>query len=120
LVDKYQPQLEAAIAKAKAATQKSGKYVAVAPQLLTIWNQPPASYTKFTATGSPDTTVPAATGTNHCNFTAKQYVNLANMLVTAVEDKSVKATASVRNMARKVNGVVDTSYRAPLLKFYGE
>ena len=120
LVDKYAPQLEAAMATAKKATEKSGKYVAPKVLFLPIWNNPPASYTKFTAAGSPNTTPAAATGTNHCNFTAAQYVNLANMLVTAAKEGTLKTTSTVRNMARKAGGVVDSGYRAPLLKFYGE
>jgi len=118
LADKYGPQLAAAQEAAMKGYTKASGYTAAKQLFLPIWNNPPASYTKFNADGTPNTTVPAATGTNHCNFTTKQYINFAGMLVNAAATGDVSPKAAVRQVARKSGGIVDLTYQAPLLPFY--
>ena len=118
LVDKYAEQLAAAKEKAAAAAVSTGKYVAPKTMFLPIWNHAPVSYTKFDSAGSPDTSGAPATGTNHCNFTAKQWIGLADALVIASTNGNVTPTLEMRTAARKAGGVVDTTFVAPLLPFY--
>ena len=118
LADKYGPQLAAAQDAAMKSYTKASGYTAAKQLFLPIWNNPPASYTKFNADGTPNTTVPAATGTNHCNFTTKQYINFAGMLVDAAATGDVSPKAAVRQAARKSGAIVDLTYQAPLLPFY--
>ncbi len=119
LANKYAAQWAAAKAKAQAAAVTSGSYVAPKQMFLPIWNVAPTSYTKFDGSGAPDTSGPAATGTNHCNFTAKQWMGLADILAKASTDGNVQPTSALRALARKAGGVVDSRLQAPLLPFYG-
>jgi pimeloyl-ACP methyl ester carboxylesterase len=118
LADQYAAQYAAAKAKAAAAAVSTGKYVAPKSMFLPIWNHAPVSYTKFDSAGSPDTSGAAATGTNHCNFTSKQWIGLADALVIASTNGNVTPTLEMRTAARKAGGVVDTTFVAPLLPFY--
>jgi len=119
LADKYLPQWTAAKEKALVAAQNGSEYQAPKQMFLPIWNHAPNTYTKFDSAGNPDTSVPAATGTNHCNFTSKQWIGLADILAQAATDGHVAPTTDTRTLARKAGGIVDARYRAPLLPFYG-
>ena len=119
LANKYAAQWAAAKAKAAAAAVSTGKYAAPKQMFLPIWNQAPVHYTTFDGSGSPITTTPAATGTNHCNFTSAQWIGLANILAKAATDGDVAPTSEMRALARKAGGIVDSRYQAPLLPFYG-
>ena len=90
-------------------------------KLLSIWNFPASKYTKYTALGAPDTTVAAASGTNHCNFTTSQYLAVADLLAYASENGTHLAGGALYTKLRKAGGMtLDKEYRAPLLKAYGD
>jgi len=87
---------------------------------LVLWNFPPEKYTKFTAAGSPDTTVPAATGTNHCNFTVAQHLAIADMLAYAADnDKNLSGGALLTKLRKAGNMTFDRGYAAVRLKALG-
>jgi pimeloyl-ACP methyl ester carboxylesterase len=104
-----------------AAAKKAGDRKRPANNQLALWNFPPEKYSKFTATGSPDTTVPAATGTNHCNFTVSQYLAIADLLAYAAENgKNMSGGALYTKLRKAGNMTYDRGYEAPKLKYYGE
>ena len=101
-----------AIASGKAATMPKDN-------LMVIWNLPPAKYTKFLATGAPDTSGPAANGTKHCNYTTQQLVAMAEIGALAAADGKLPNAGTVRSIMRKAGGLsFDRTFEAPLLKFY--
>jgi pimeloyl-ACP methyl ester carboxylesterase len=117
VVDKY----AAYSAEKWAAAKKAGERKRPANNQLVLWNFPPEKYTKFTATGSPDTTVPAATGTNHCNFTVSQYLAIADLLAYAADNgKNMSGGALYTKIRKAGNMTFDRGYSAPKLKYYGE
>ena len=122
IVDRYTQYLAEKREAAKAEKKKSGgPFKAPTNNLLVLWNFPPEKYTKFTATGAPDTTVPAATGTNHCNFTTKQYLAIADLLAYAATNGKNMSGGALRTLLRKAGDMtIDREYSAPKLKFYGE
>lgn len=116
VIDKY----AAYTAEKWAAAKKAGERKRPANNQLALWNFPPEKYTKFTATGSPDTTVPAATGTNHCNFTVSQYLAIADLLAYAAENgKNMSGGALYTKIRKAKNMTYDRGYEAPRLKYYG-
>ena len=118
LADQYAPQWEAAKAAAVAKAAATGKWVAAKPMFTPLWNNPPTSYTKFFSDGTPDASGAPVTGTNHYNYTADQLNALAQILVNATKNGNVQADATFRALGRKAGGIVDSSFRAPLLAFY--
>jgi len=117
VIDKY----AAYTAEKWAAAKKAGDRKRPANNQLALWNFPPEKYTKFTATGSPDTTVPAATGTNHCNFTVSQYLAIADLLAYAADNgKNMSGGALYTKIRKAGNMTYDRGYSAPKLKYYGE
>jgi hypothetical protein len=121
VVDKYAAYYAEKWADAKAEKRKSGNYKKPANNLLVLWNFPPEKYTKFTALGSPDTTVAAATGTNHCNFTTSQYLAIADLLAYAADnEKNLSGGALLTKLRKAGNMTLDRGYSAPKLKYYGE
>ena len=117
VIDKY----AAYSAEKWAAAKKEGTRKKPANNQLVLWNFPPEKYTKFTATGSPDTTVAAATGTNHCNFTVSQYLAIADLLAYAAENgKNMSGGALYTKIRKAGNMTYDRGYSAPKLKYYGE
>jgi pimeloyl-ACP methyl ester carboxylesterase len=117
VIDKY----AAYTAEKWAAAKKAGDRKRPANNQLALWNFPPEKYTKFTATGSPDTTVPAATGTNHCNFTVSQYLAIADLLAYAADNgKNMSGGALYTKIRKAGNMTYDRGYEAPRLKYYGE
>ena len=116
VIDKY----AAYTAEKWAAAKKAGDRKRPANNQLALWNFPPEKYTKFTATGSPDTTVPAATGTNHCNFTVSQYLAIADLLAYAADNgKNMSGGALYTKIRKAGNMTYDRGYTAPRLKYYG-
>jgi len=116
VIDKY----AAYSAEKWAAAKKEGTRKKPANNQLVLWNFPPEKYTKFTATGSPDTTVPAATGTNHCNFTVSQYLAIADLLAYAADNgKNMSGGALYTKIRKAGNMTYDRGYEAPRLKYYG-
>ena len=117
VIDKY----AAYSAEKWAAAKKEGTRKKPANNQLVLWNFPPEKYTKFTATGSPDTTVAAATGTNHCNFSVSQYLAIADLLAYAAETgKNMSGGALYTKIRKAGNMTYDRGYSAPKLKYYGE
>ena len=121
LVDLYADQYAAEKAAAIKAYQSSRSYKTPTNKLLMLWNPTPASYTKFDAAGSPITSVPAAQGTNHCNFTSAQLVLVAKSLVAASSTGKLPSGGALYTAVRKAGNLsVDKGIRAPWLKSYGD
>ena len=117
VIDKY----AAYSAEKWAAAKKEGTRKKPANNQLVLWNFPPEKYTKFTATGSPDTTVAAATGTNHCNFSVSQYLAIADLLAYAADNGKNMSGGALYTKIRKAGDMTyDRGYEAPKLKYYGE
>jgi pimeloyl-ACP methyl ester carboxylesterase len=121
LVDLYADQYAAEKAAAVKAYQKSREYKAPTNKLLMLWNTTPSSYTKFDAAGSPITSVPAAQGTNHCNFTTSQLLLVAKSMVQASNTGKLPSGGSFYTALRKAGNLsIDKGIRAPWLKSYGD
>lgn len=119
LVDLYAEQYAAEKAAARKAYQTTRDYKNPANNLLMLWNTTPESYTKFNAAGSPITTVPAAQGTNHCNFTTGQYLLVARSLVTAANTGKLPSGGALYTAIRKAGNIsIDKGISVPLLKYY--
>ncbi len=89
------------------------------PNLITIIGQTPAHYTKFDAKGNPITSVPGANGTEHCNFTAKQYIAVADMLSYASIAGTNLSGGPLLTAVRKMGGSTSDQKSLPALpKFY--
>jgi pimeloyl-ACP methyl ester carboxylesterase len=102
------------------AVKKAKGYKRPANNQLVLWNFPLEKYTKYTAAGAPDTSVPAATGTNHCNFTTSQYMAVADLLAYASNTGKHLSGGPLLTKIRKAgNMTYDRGYSAPRLKYYG-
>ena len=102
------------------AVKKAKGYKRPANNQLVLWNFPREKYTKYTAAGAPDTSVPAATGTNHCNFTTSQYMAIADLLAYAsVNGKHLSGGPLLTKIRKAGNMTYDRGYSAPKLKYYG-
>lgn len=116
VADKYADYYAEKWAKAK----KEGVRTRPANNLLVVWNFPPEKYMKFTAAGAPDTSGPAATGTNHCNFTVSQYLAIADLLAYAADNgKNLSGGALLTKLRKAGNMTFDRGYSAPKLKGLG-
>ena len=103
------------------AARKAGDRKRPVNNVLALWNLPPEKYTKYTAAGAPDTSVPAATGTNHCNFTTSQYLAIADLLAYAsANGKNLSGGPLLTKLRKAGNMTYDRGYSAPKLKYYGE
>ena len=103
-----------------AAAKKAGERKRPANNQLVLWNFPPEKYTKYSAAGAPDTTVAAATGTNHCNFSTSQYMAVADLLAYAADNgKNMSGGALLTKLRKAGNMTYDRGYSAPRLKYYG-
>ena len=122
VVNAYAEQFANEKLAAFAAYKSTKSYVAPVNKLLMLWNMTPSKgYTTFTDAGSPITTTPAATGTNHCNFTSAQLVLVAKSLVSAGLTGKLPSGGGIVSAGRKAgNLVVDKNFYAPLLKFYNQ
>lgn len=128
LIDKYSAAyaktVAAGVAKAKALAKKAKRstysYTAPPVKLLSFFTVPPEHYTQFTSAGLPDTSVPAANGTNHCNFSYAQYMSTAFLAGYAAEHGVFPDAPIITFMREATPGFTsDTYYRAPALKVYG-
>jgi pimeloyl-ACP methyl ester carboxylesterase len=116
VADKY----AAYYAEKWAAAKKEGVRVRPQNNQLVLWNFTPEKYTKYTAAGAPDTTVPAATGTNHCNFTTSQLLAIADLLAYAADNgKNLAGGALLTKLRKAKNMTYDRGYSAPKMKYYG-
>lgn len=120
LVDLYADQYAAEKAAAIKAYQKTRDYKTPTNKLLMLWSTTPSSYTKFNEAGAPITSVPAAPGTNHCNFTTSQYLVVAKALVQASSTGKLPSGGALYTAVRKANLSVDKGISAPWLKSYGD
>lgn len=122
IVEAYAEQFANEKLAAFAAYKTTRSYVAPVNKLLMLWNMVPSKgYTTFTSAGSPITTTPAATGTNHCNFTSAQLVLVAKSLVSAGMTGKVPSGGPIRSAGRKAgNLVIDPLFQPPLLKYYNQ
>ena len=121
IANAYADQYAAEKAKAIADYAKSHTYLRPMKKLLTIWSTTPAAYTTFTSAGAPITTTPAAPGTNHCNFTAAQYLVVAKELTTVGTTGSFIHGGTLAHMIRTAKNLsTDRFISPPLLKFYNE
>jgi pimeloyl-ACP methyl ester carboxylesterase len=103
------------------AARKAGDRKRPVNNVLAIWNLPPEKYTKYTAAGAPDTSVPAATGTNHCNFTTSQYMAIADLLAHAsAKGQHLSGGPLLTKLRKAGNMTYDRGYSAPQLKYYGD
>ena len=116
VADKYSTYLAE-----KWAARKVGEYKRPVNNQLVLWNFTPEKYTKYTAAGAPDTSVPAATGTNHCNFTTSQYMAIADLLAYAsANGKNLSGGPMLTKIRKAGNMTYDRGYSAPRLKYYGD
>ena len=122
VVNAYAEQFANEKLAAFAAYKTTKSYVAPVNKLLMLWNTTPGKgYTTFNDAGSPITTTPAATGTNHCNFTSAQLVLVAKSLVSAGLSGKLPSGGGIITAGRKAgNIVVDPDFYAPLLKYYNQ
>jgi pimeloyl-ACP methyl ester carboxylesterase len=122
LADRYAEQFASEKAAALKEFKSSRNYVAPKKNFLAIWATTPTTYTKFKVTGAPDTAgVPAANGTNHCNYTDAQLLAVADLVSSAAKHGVLKSGGPLATLVRKAKGLsIDPGYRAPLLKFYNE
>jgi len=122
LVDLYAEQYAAEKAAAVKAYQSTRDYKNPTNKLLMLWNiTPEKGYTKFNEAGSPITSVPAAQGTNHCNFTSAQLVLVAKSLVQASSTGKLPSGGALYTAVRKAGSLsIDKGIRAPWLKSYGD
>jgi len=89
--------------------------------LIALFGLTPPHYTTFTALGAPITNVPAANGTNHCNFNVKQYIAVANMLAYASATGKDLSGGALNTAVRKMGGTTrDLQFAPALPKFYAE
>ena len=89
-------------------------------KFLPLWVVTADKWTKFTATGSPDTSSTAwANGTGHCRFSGDQIMTVAKFAASAAKTGSVPSNATVDKAVAKVDGLLfDREYSVPLLKYY--
>jgi pimeloyl-ACP methyl ester carboxylesterase len=121
LVDLYAEQYAAEKAAAIKAYQTTREYKTPTNKLLMLWNTTPASYTKFSAAGLPDTSLPGAQGTGHCNFTSAQLVLVAKQLVQASSTGKFTSGGALYTAVRKAGNLsIDKGISAPWLKSYGD
>ena len=122
VVEAYAEQFANEKLSAFAAYKTTRSYVAPVNKLLMLWNMTPdKGYTTFTAAGSPITTTPAATGTNHCNFTSAQLVLVAKSLVSAGLSGKLPSGGGIVTAGRKAgNLVIDPLFQPALLKYYNQ
>jgi len=115
VADKY----AAYYAEKWAAAKKEGIRVRPQNNQLVLWNFPPEKYTKYNGI-TPDTSVPAATGTNHCNFTTSQLLAIADLLAYAADNgKNMAGGALLTKLRKAGNMTYDRGYSAPKMKYYG-
>ena len=116
LANKYAAQYAAQIkANLKSHTARGSS------NLISIYNLTPTHYTTFDATGSPVTSTSAANGTNHCNFSTKQYTTVADLLAYASANGKNRSGGPLLTAVRKMGGsTADPKFQAVLPKFYGQ
>lgn len=119
LANLYADQYAAEKAKAYSDYAKTHEYNPPKKKLISIWSTTPAAYTTFTSAGAPITTTAAAPGTNHCNFTADQYLVVAQELVFAGQNGMFLGGGTLNNLVRKAKNLsVDPLFSFAVMKYY--
>jgi len=119
LANQYADQYAAEKAKAYSDYAKTHEYNPPKKKLISIWSTTPAAYTTFTSAGAPITTTAAAPGTNHCNFTADQYLVVAQELVFAGQNGTFLGGGTLNNFVRKAKNLsVDPLFSFAVMKYY--
>ena len=87
--------------------------------LIALFGVTPSHYTTFDSNGAPITSTPAANGTNHCNFSVKQYIAIADLLAYASANGKDLSGGALNTAVRKMGGTTrDLQFAPPLPKFY--
>ncbi|MDP1711023.1 MAG: hypothetical protein Q8K86_01025 [Candidatus Nanopelagicaceae bacterium] len=121
IANAYAEQYANEYAKVVADYGKTHVFVPPMKKLLTIWSTTPAAYTTFTSAGAPITTTAAAPGTNHCNFSAAQYLVVAKELTTVGSTGSFIHGGTLAHMVRVAKNLsTDPFFSPPLMKFYND
>jgi hypothetical protein len=121
IANAYAEQFADEYAKVVADYGKTHVFVPPMKKLLTIWSTTPAAYTTFTSAGAPITTTAAAPGTNHCNFTAAQYLVVAKELTTVGSTGSFIHGGTLAHMLRVAKNLSTDPFFSPaLMKFYND
>ena len=115
-VDNYAEQYAAEKLAAMTAAKKSRSYVAPTNNLVTLWQKTAAKYSKFTATGAPDTTATRGAGTGHCDFSAAQWLAAADLMTATLKDGKFPLGGKIATTARKVGLSYDNKFRVPTFK----
>jgi len=115
-IDGYAEQYAAEKMKAMAEAKKSRSYVAPTNKLVTLWAKTAATYSKFTAAGSPDLSAPRGAGTGHCYWTAAQWLAAADLMVATLKNGKFPLGGKITTTARKVGLSYDNDFRVPLFK----
>ena len=119
LANLYADQYAAEKEKAYKDYAKTREYIPPKKKLISIWSLTPPAYTTFTSAGAPITSTPAAPGTNHCNFTAAQYLVVAKELVFAGQNGIFLGGGTLNNLVRRAKNLsVDPLFSVPLMKYY--
>jgi pimeloyl-ACP methyl ester carboxylesterase len=118
-IDGYAEQYAAAKMKAMADAKKSRSYVTPTNNLVVLWAKTAASYSKFTAAGTPDFSAPVGAGTGHCNWTAEQWLAAANLMTATLKDGKFPLGGKIATTARKAGLSYDNKFRVPLFKSLG-
>ena len=115
-IDGYAEQYAAAKMKALKDSVKSGSYSRPTNNLVVLWAKTAATYSKFTATGSPDLSAKPGAGTGHCLFTAAQWLAAADLMTATLRDEKFPRDSKITVTARKVGLSYDKQFRVPLFK----
>ncbi len=119
MIDGYAEQLAEAKAAAFKAYKTTRTYTAPKNNLVALWDKTAASYTKFTAAGSPNLGATAGKGTGHCKYTAAQYVAVAKMAANAANNGGFPNGGTIATTARKVGLSYDKNFQVPTFKSLG-
>jgi pimeloyl-ACP methyl ester carboxylesterase len=115
-IDGYAEQYAAEKMKAMAEAKKSRSYVAPTNKLVTLWAKTAATYSKFTAAGSPDLSAPRGAGTGHCYWTAAQWLAAADLMTATLNNGKFPLGGKIATTARKAGLSYDNDFRVPLFK----
>ena len=115
-IDGYAEQYAAEKMKAMAEAKKSRSYVAPTNKLVTLWAKTAATYSKFTAAGSPDLSAPRGAGTGHCYWTAAQWLAAADLMTATLKNGKFPLGGKIATTARKAGLSYDNDFRVPLFK----
>jgi pimeloyl-ACP methyl ester carboxylesterase len=115
-IDGYAQQYAAEKLKALKDSVKSRDYSRPTNNLVVLWAKTAASYSKFTAAGTPDLNATPGAGTGHCLFTAAQWLAAADLMTARLKNGKFTYDSKITSAARKVGLSYDKEFRVPLFK----